>query len=141
MFDKKRIVGLTAVATLFLGGLAVAQDRDDDRYRDRDRWGYQDRDRDGDRDRDHDRGWDRDHDFRQRGFDVAKDWGFRDGQDAARGDSRYRKSFNPSPRGRYKHSDRGYDRRFGEKRDYQEAYARAYREGYGQAWDHSGWRR
>ena len=74
MLDKKRIAGLTAVATLFLGGLAVAQDRDDNR--DRDRWGYQDRDRDGDRDRDHDRGWDRDHDFRQRGFDVARDWGY-----------------------------------------------------------------
>ena len=140
MFHKNRIVGLAVLATLFLSGLAVAQDRDDDRNRDRDRWGYQDRDHDGDRDRDHDRGWDRD-DHRFRGGDIARDWGSRDGSDAARGDWRARKSFNPTPRGRYKHSDRGYDRRFGDKRGYQEQYARAYHEGYERAWQGGGWRR
>ncbi len=128
MFRKSRIAGLAVLATLCLGGLAVAQDRDDDRYRDRDRdnWGYRDRDRD---------------DFRFRGGDAARDWGFRDGTDAARGDMRARKSFNPTPRGRYKHSDRGYERRFGDKREYQEQYARAYHEGYERTWDHSGWDR
>ena len=140
MFHKNRIAGLAVLATLFLSGIAVAQDRDD--YRDRDRWGYQDRDRDGDRDRDRDdyRGRDRD-DYRFRGGDVARDWGSRDGSDAARSDWRARKSFNPTPRGRYKHSDRGYDRRFGNKREYQELYARAYHEGYEHSWCGDGWRR
>lgn len=140
MFDKKRVAGLTVVATLFLGGLAVAQDRDD-ANRDRDRWGYQDRDHDRD-DRDRDRDRDRD-DHRFRGDDVARDWGSRDGAEAARGDLHSRKSSNPNPRGRYKHSDRGYDRRFGDLRAYQEQYARAYREGYEQTYRGAdgGWRR
>ncbi len=138
MFKKNRIAGLAVLATLFLSGMAVAQDRDRDG--DRDRWGYQDRDRDGDRD--HDRNWDRDRDdHRFRGGDVARDWGSRDGADAARGDWRARKSFNPNPRGRYKHSDRGFDRRFGDLREYQEQYARAYHEGYEHAWQGGGWRR
>src|ERR1700741_1299905 len=111
MFHKNRFAGLAVLATLFLGGIAVAQDRDRDRddYRDRDSWGYQDRDRDHDGYRDRDRFYDRD-DFR--GRDVARDWGYRDGMDAGRGDWYARKSFNPNPRGRYKHSDRGYERRF-----------------------------
>jgi hypothetical protein len=130
MFRKGRIAGLAVLATLLLSGLAVAQDRDYDR--DRDRSGYNDRDRDGYRSN-----W-------FRGGDAARDCGYRDGSDAARGDSRVGKSFNPTPRGRYKHSDRGYDRRFGDKREYQEHYAQAYREGYEAAWDHrgrGGWRR
>ncbi len=160
MFHKHKysLMGLTVLATLFLGGLAVAQDRDHDRDRDKDRddrWGYQDRDRDRDEDQDRDRGWNRDRDrdrdrdqdaYRNdrgffRGGDIARDWGSRDGFDAARGDSRARKSFNSSPRGRYKHSDRGYQRYFGDKREYQEQYARAYRESYERAWEHGGWRR
>jgi len=130
MVHTKRIAGLAVLATLLLGGLAVAQDRDD--YRDRDRWGYQDRDHDRDRDRD---------DHRFRGDDAARDWGSRDGADAARGDWREHKHFNNNPRGRYKHSDRGYDRRFGDKHEYQEQYARAYRESYERAWHDGGWRR
>ena len=54
---------------------------------------------------------------------------------------RSRKSFNPNPRGRYKHSDRGYERYFGDKREYQEQYAQAYRQGYERAWDRDGRRR
>jgi hypothetical protein len=126
MFYKNRIAGLAVLATLFLSGMAVAQDRDD-YYHDRDRWGYQDRDHD------------RDDHFR--GGDVARDWGSRDGADAARSDWHAHKSFNSNPRGRYKHSDRGYDRRFGDKREYQEQYARAYRESYEHIWDRGGWRR
>jgi hypothetical protein len=134
MFHKIRIAGLAVLATLFLGGIAVAQDRDEDR--DRDRWGYQDRDRDRDDYRDRDRD-----DHRFRGDDIARDWGSRDGADAARSDWYARKSFNPNPRGRYKHSDRGYERRFGDKHEYQEHYARAYHEGYEHAWQGGGWRR
>jgi hypothetical protein len=134
MLQKYRIAGLAALATLFLSSVAVAQDRDRDDDRDRDRSTYQDRDHDGDRYRDRD-------DHRFRGGDVARDWGSRDGADAARSDYRARKSFNPNPRGRYKHSDRGYERNFGEKREYQEQYARAYHEGYEHAWQGGGWRR
>jgi hypothetical protein len=139
MFHKSKVTGLAVLATLLLSGLAVAQDRDHDRDdRDRGHWGYQDRDHDGDRDRDRDdyRGRDR-----FRGNDVARDWGSRDGADAARSDWRARKSSNSNPRGRYKHSDRGYERRFGDKREYQEQYARAYRESYERAWQGGGWRR
>ena len=144
MFNKKRLAGLAIAATLCLSGLAVAQDREDRNYQDRDRWGYQDRDRDrdryGDRDGDRDHYRDRD-DGRFRAADVAREWGSRDGAEAARGDSYARKSFNPNPRGRYKHSDRGYDRRFGDKFYYQQQYARAYHDGYEQAWQGNGWRR
>ena len=137
MFSN-RMAAFAAVATLALSGLAVAQDRDDDRYRNGDRWGYNDHDRD-DRYR-NDRYRDRD-DYRFRGGNVARDWGSRDGADAAYGDVRSRKSFNPNPRGRYKHSDRGYERYFGDKREYQEQYAQAYRQGYERAWDRDGRRR
>jgi len=138
MLKKNRIAGLAVLATLILSGMAVAQDRDRDGDRDRDRWGYQDRDHDRDWDRDRDHYRDRD-DFR--GRDVARDWGSRDGADAGRGDWHARKSFNPNPRGRYKHSDRGYDRRFGDKHEYQEAYAHAYHESYEHAFRGDGWRR
>ena len=144
MLSKSRMAAFGLFATLALSGLAVAQDRDDDRYRDQNRWGYQDRD--GDRDRDRDRDGDRDRyrdrdDYRFRGGNVARDWGSRDGAEVAYGDQRERKSFNSNPRGRYKHSDRGYDRRFGDKREYQEQYASAYREGYERVWQRGGWRR
>jgi hypothetical protein len=125
MLRKSRMTGMAVLATLLLSGLAVAQDRDGygGDYHDRDRDGY--------------RGG-----YGFRGGDAARDWGFRDGTDAARGDVRARKSFNPSPRGRYKHADRGYERYFGDKREYQEQYARAYREGYERVWQHGGgWRR
>lgn len=136
MLSKSRVAAFALFATLALSGLAVAQDRDDDRYRDR--GGYQDRD---DRYRDHDdRYRDRD-DYRFRSGNVARDWGSRDGAEAAWSDQRVGKSFNPNPRGRYKHSDRGYERHFGDKRWYQEQYARAYHEGYERAWDRGGWRR
>ena len=138
MFRKSRMAAFAVLATMALSGLAVAQDRDDDRYRDRDRWGYNDHDRD-DRYRD-DRYRDRD-DYRFRGGSVARDWGSRDGAEAAYGDTRERKSFNPNPRGRYKHSDRGYERYFGDKREYRERYAQAYREGYERTWQQDGRRR
>jgi len=138
MLSKLRMASWAVVATLALSGLALAQDRDDDRYRDQNRWGYQDRDRDRDGDRDRYR--DRD-DYRFRGGNVARDWGSRDGAEAAWSDQRVGKSFNPNPRGRYKHSDRGYERYFGDKREYQEQYAFAYRDGYERAWHRGGWRR
>jgi hypothetical protein len=129
--NKGRIAGLAVLATLLLSGLALAQDRDGDRD---DGWGYHDQDRDRDAYRDG---------YRFRGGDAARDWGYRDGSDAARSDVRERKSFNPNPRGRYKHADRGYERYFGDRREYQEQYARAYRDGYARAWDNRdrGWRR
>ena len=140
MLSKLRMASWAVVATLALSGLALAQDRDDDRYRDQNRWGYQDRDGDRGRDRDGDRDRDRD-DYRFRGGNVARDWGSRDGAEAAWSDQRVGKSFNPNPRGRYKHSDRGYERYFGDKREYQEQYAQAYHEGYERVWQRGGWRR
>lgn len=100
---------------------------------------------DGDGDRD-DRGY-RPYDPRVGGGffggDVARDWGYRDGSDAARSDLRLGKGFNSQPRGRYDDADRGYNRSYGDKREYKERYTEAYRQGYATVWDSQGrgWRR
>ena len=155
MLSKGRMAACALFATLTLSGLAVAQDRDDDQNRDQDRCvyqdrdGYQDRDRDdrrvyrdqdGDRDRDGDRYGNQGYGYR--GGNAARSWGYRDGQDAARGDSRVGKSYNPRPRGRYEDRDRGYKNFMGNVRTYRQQYDQAYREGYAVAWNSGGrWRR
>jgi hypothetical protein len=121
----KRKLRLAAMAiALLVGtvGYAAAQDwrydRDDNRYYDND--GYRD------------------------GMHIAREYGFHDGQDVARGDLYAGKRFNPNPRGRYDDCDHGYRHEFGSKHEYREHYARAYREGYERAYndgryDRRGW--
>ena len=96
------IVGMTAVT-------AAAQDydRDDQPY-------YQRHDRD---------------DFR-RGMQAARQYGYNDGVQAARGDNWAGKPFNPYPRGRYADADHGFRRDFGSLHEYREHYTEAYRNGY-----------
>ena len=109
MKNKLAMAVLALAMVTGASGLATAQDG---RYYDRDN-----------------RYYDRDDSYR-RGFDVARDLGFQDGAQVAREDMWGRKSFNPNPRGRYDHADRGYRREYGDKREYQEQYSAAYRNGY-----------
>jgi len=69
-------------------------------------------------------------------FDVARDFGYEDGSRVAREDIAKAKTYNPYPRGKYAHEDRGYRREYGNKYAYQEAYARAYQEGYQRIFHH-----
>jgi len=69
-------------------------------------------------------------------FDVARDFGYEDGARVARQDIAKAKPYDPYPRGKYAHEDRGYRREYGNKYAYQEAYARAYQEGYERVFRH-----
>jgi hypothetical protein len=117
----KRKLSLAAMAFALLAGTvgyATAQDwrydRDDDRYYDRGDYGY---------------------DNFQRGMHIAREIGWRDGQEVARGDLYSGKPFNPNPRGRFDDCDHGYRHEFGNKHEYRENYARAYHEGYERAFN------
>lgn len=115
----KRKLRLVAMAMVFLAGTvgyAAAQD-----------WGYN---RDGNRYYDNDA-------YRDsgRGIEAAHQFGFRDGQEAGRGDLWSAKPFHPNPRGRFDGADHGYRREFGSKHEYREQYAQAYREGYERAYN------
>jgi hypothetical protein len=60
----------------------------------------------------------------------AAQFGFEDGRRDGSRDFYERKSFRPEKHGRFKDADRGYNRRFGEKRFYKEQYRAAYMQGY-----------
>jgi hypothetical protein len=122
MTRKLRMAALLVTVLAGTVGFAAAQDY---RYYDRDdRYnGYYDRDDYYNRD-----GY-RYGNFR-RGMHVAREFGYRDGAQVAREDMWHGKPFNPNPRGRYDDADHGYQRAFGDKREYRERYSRAYREGY-----------
>ena len=117
MKHKLRLVAMTVALLAGTVGYAAAQnwgyDRDDNRYYDN--GGYP-----GNFDR---------------GMHVARDFGFRDGQEAARGDLWAGKPFNPNPRGRFDDADHGYRRQFGSKHEYRQYYSDAYREGYGRTYN------
>jgi hypothetical protein len=94
---------------------------------DRDRW----------RDRD-DRGpyTNRYPDGRERyGYEaVAFDNGYRDGVERGRADARARRAFDPERHRQYRSADRGYNRRFGSKLEYQDDYRDGFRAGYREAY-------
>ncbi|HEX4489362.1 MAG TPA: hypothetical protein VH088_24015 [Terriglobales bacterium] len=130
-------------ATILLSGLSFAQNRyDDDGYqRSNDQWhdrrGYYD-------DRDNDRRYDRDPRYRDSyGYSNGGNWGgsygrdnrgfsfgFQDGAYVAREDMALGKPYHPEVRGKYRDADRGYDRYWGDKREYRAQYADGYRRGY-----------
>ena len=56
--------------------------------------------------------------------------GFQDGSTVAREDLYKRKPYNPDPRGKYDHRDRGYRREYGDKNSYRATYSEGYRAGY-----------
>jgi len=64
------------------------------------------------------------------GIGFARQWGYQDGAAVARADMDHRHGFDPYPRGKYGHRDRGYRSEYGSKGAYQDEYARAYQEGY-----------
>ena len=112
---KLALAALALAVVTGASGFAAAQDG---RYGDRDDYRYNDN-----------RYYDRDDNYR-RGFDVARDFGFRDGAQVAREDMWNRKRFNPNPRGRFDDADHGYRREFGDEHEYREQYSAAYRQGY-----------
>ena len=114
----KRKFTLVAMAIAFLAGTVAFAAAQDWRYEQNGN-GYYDHGRD---------------DF-ERGMDVAHDFGFRDGQQAGRGDLWSAKPFHPNPRGRFDGEDHGYRREFGSKHEYRQQYAQAYREGYERAYN------
>lgn len=129
--NKKLRLAAMAIALLagtvgYAAGQDWRYDHDDDRYYDRGDYSY---------------GYDNFH----RGMHVAREYGFRDGREAARSDLYAGKPFNPNPRGRYDDADHGYRREFGSRHEYREHYVEAYREGYqrtyndGRYYDRRGW--
>jgi hypothetical protein len=64
------------------------------------------------------------------GGNIAYRVGYEDGSSMAREDIYKRKSYNPNPRGRFGHEDRGYHREYGNKNEYKADYANGYRTGY-----------
>jgi hypothetical protein len=61
---------------------------------------------------------------------VAFDNGYNDGLDKGREDARDNDSYDPNRHGRYRSGDRGYDRRYGSKQEYQDIYREGFRAGY-----------
>src|SRR5215210_5184986 len=65
------------------------------------------------------------------GFDtLAFDNGSKDGYDKGREDARDNDRYDVNRHSRYRSADRGYDRRYGSKADYQAAYREGFRAGY-----------
>lgn len=92
---------------------------------------------DGDRDRDdrYGRG------YGGYGLNAARQYGYQDGINDGVGDRRNGHSFRPGHDNNYKHADRGYDPRFGNKNDYKASYRQAYEQGYQQGYNGNPWRR
>jgi hypothetical protein len=105
---------------------------------------------DGDHDRDDD---DRDRDGgyygggRGRGpngiyyMNSARQFGSQDGFNDGVNDRRTGHSYRPTHDGSYKHADRGYDPRFGNKNDYKAAYREAYVQAYQNGYNGGPWQR
>lgn len=68
--------------------------------------------------------------YRDPALRVARDNGFEDGSLVGRQDLFHGKAFQPFPRGKYAHEDRGYHREYGDKFAYEQEYANAFRAGY-----------
>lgn len=68
--------------------------------------------------------------YRDPALRVAHVNGFEDGSLVGRQDLFHGKAFQPFPRGKYAHEDRGYHREYGGKFAYEQEYANAYRAGY-----------
>jgi hypothetical protein len=69
------------------------------------------------------------------GYGSAQQYGYQDGYNDGLGDRNNGHSFRPTHDGNYKHADRGYDSRFGNKDQYKAAYRQAYQQGYQQGYN------
>jgi len=107
MWRNAKLAAMVLAVTMASGRLALAQSAYD--YGDRDNYRYREEVR------------------------VARENGQVDGSEMGRKDFAHRKPYDPYPRGKYAHEDRGYHREFGDKYAYQEQYARGYEQGYAQA--------
>ena len=113
----------------FMGPIAVYQRAYREGYSNGFRSGYEEqvegRDRDGDWNRN---GWQTAYDAN--GQNVASQFGYEDGAQAAREDIEHRKPYNSKPRVRFDDRDHGYRREFGSKDRYKSEYTFGYRSGY-----------
>jgi len=104
-----------------------------------------DRDRDGDGDHDRDDGYYGGN--RGRGpngiyyLNTARQFGMQDGFNDGQNDRRTGHSYRPTHDGNYKHADRGYDPRLGNKNDYKTAYRNAYVQAYQNGYNGGPWQR
>ncbi|HKW74004.1 MAG TPA: hypothetical protein VJN64_00635 [Terriglobales bacterium] len=71
----------------------------------------------------------------------ARQFGYQDGFNDGQNDRRTRHSFRPTHDSNYKHADRGYDGRFGNKDYYRQAYRQAYSQGYQNGYNGGPWQR
>lgn len=74
-------------------------------------------------------------------FSAARQYGMQDGINDGLNDRRSGHSFRPTHDDNYKHADRGYDYRFGNKDSYKQAYRQAYEQGYQQGYNGGSWQR
>lgn len=98
-------------------------------------------DGDGDEDDGYGRGgwgWGRD---RGNYANSARQYGMQDGFNDGQRDRQTGHSYRPTHDDNYKHADRGYDYRFGNKNDYKQAYRDAYSQGYQQGYNGGVWQR
>ena len=63
-------------------------------------------------------------------YSVASDRGFSDGYEKGLADARSRRHFDPRRHKWYRSGDRGFNRRYGAKHEYQAVYRDAFRAGY-----------
>jgi len=105
MLRNLKMAALVLAVTLASSGIALAQDGRS--YYDRDDSGY----------------------GRPR-IRIGWDVGYQDGSRVARQDFTHRKPYDPYPRGKYSHEDRGYRSEYGDRYAYMNQYARGYQQGY-----------
>jgi hypothetical protein len=70
----------------------------------------------------------------------ARSIGHEDGLLDGENDRRSGRSFRPTHDGNYRHADRGYSSRYGDKEQYKLAYREAYERGYQEGYDRPGYR-
>jgi hypothetical protein len=92
-------------------------------------------------DGDHDRNDGYGRGYRGNGLNAARQFGYQDGLNDGVGDRQNGHSFRPGHDSNYKHADRGYDPRFGNRNDYKSYYRQAYEQGYQQGYNSNIWRR
>ena len=74
--------------------------------------------------------------YRDPSLRIAHDMGYEDGSIVARQDLFHGKAFQPFPRGKYAHEDRGYRKEYGDKFAYEQEYTIGYRTAYEREFRH-----
>lgn len=127
---KNTLKGIGLSAFMAFGLIAFSSVEANAQYQNRD---YNQDRRDNRDNRNDDRDYrnnDRNDRYRNDLYRVARDNGFRDGQQEARQDRRDRDRNNPTKSNEYRKATNGYYSRLGNKNDYKNAYRQAFLQGY-----------